>query len=44
MRSEGLELAVRVAVASPEGPPALREAADLVVESPTAFVEVLRHL
>jgi trehalose 6-phosphate phosphatase len=41
---EGLELAVRIAVASPEGPPALREAADLIVESPAAFLEVLREL
>jgi hypothetical protein len=32
----GLELGVRVAVASAEGPPALRERADLVVESPGA--------
>ena len=40
----GLDLAVRVAVASAEGPPALREAADLVVESPAAFVELLREL
>jgi len=41
---EGLELAVRVAVASPEGPPALREAADLVVESPAALLDLLREL
>ncbi len=41
---DGLELAVRVAVASSEGPPALREAADLVVESPAAFLELLRSL
>ena len=41
---EGLELGVRVAVASPEGPAELREAADLVVESPAAFLEVLRGL
>jgi trehalose 6-phosphate phosphatase len=42
---EGLELGVRVAVASPEGPPELREAADLVVDSPAEFLdEVLRAL
>ncbi|HEX5800089.1 MAG TPA: trehalose-phosphatase [Gaiellaceae bacterium] len=42
---EGLELGVRVAVASPEGPPELGEAADLVVGSPAEFlVEVLRAL
>jgi trehalose 6-phosphate phosphatase len=40
----GLEAAVRVAVASAEGPEELRAAADLVVESPEAFVEVLRRL
>jgi trehalose-6-phosphatase len=28
---DGLELAVRVAVSSDEGPPALREAADIVI-------------
>ena len=41
---DGLELAVRVAVASEEGPPALREAADVIVESPAAFLELLRGL
>ncbi len=41
---EDLELAVRVAVASAEGPPELREAADLVVESPAEFLELLRSL
>jgi trehalose 6-phosphate phosphatase len=41
----GLELGVRVAVASPEGPPELREAADLVVDSPAEFLdEVLQAL
>jgi trehalose 6-phosphate phosphatase len=40
----GLELAVRVAVASPEGPPGLREAADVVVGSPAEFLGVLRAL
>jgi trehalose 6-phosphate phosphatase len=41
---DGLELAVRVAVASPESPPGLREAADLVVGSPAELLAVLRLL
>ena len=41
---DGLELAVRVAVASPEGPPELQRAADLVVDSPTELLELLRTL
>jgi trehalose 6-phosphate phosphatase len=41
---DDLELAVRVAVASPEGPPALREAADLVVASPAELLGILRTL
>ena len=41
---DGLEVAVRVAVASAEGPPALREAADLVVASPEELRELLRVL
>ncbi len=40
----GLELAVRVAVASPEAPAGLREAADLVVGSPAELRELLRIL
>ena len=40
----GLELGVRVAVASPEGPGALRDAADIVVASPAEFLELLRRL
>jgi trehalose 6-phosphate phosphatase len=40
----GLEAAVRVAVASSEGPAELRAAADVVVESPAAFAELLRRL
>jgi trehalose 6-phosphate phosphatase len=40
----GLELGVRVAVASPEGPPALRERADVIVGSTTEFLDVLRRL
>lgn len=41
---DGLELAVRVAVADAESPPALREAADLVLGSPAEFLELLRRL
>jgi trehalose 6-phosphate phosphatase len=41
---DGLELAVRIAVASAEGPPALRERADLVVESPGALAALLAEL
>jgi trehalose 6-phosphate phosphatase len=41
---DGCEVAVRVAVASAEAPPGLREAADLVVTSPAELVEVLRVL
>lgn len=41
---EGLELGVRVAVASSEGPPALREAADLVVDGPAEFQQLLKQL
>jgi trehalose 6-phosphate phosphatase len=41
---EGLELPVRVAVASAEGPPELREAADLVVDGPGEFLGVLQRL
>ena len=40
----GLDLGVAVAVASPEGPPELREAADLVVDGPAELLEVLRSL
>jgi trehalose 6-phosphate phosphatase len=40
----GLELAVRVAVSSEEGPPELREAADLVVDGPAGALELLRFL
>jgi trehalose 6-phosphate phosphatase len=39
-----LDLGVRVAVASPEGPPELEEAADLVVDGPDALLELLRRL
>jgi len=41
---DGLELAVRVAVASAEGPQELVEAADLVVDGPDELVAVLRRL
>ena len=40
----GLELGVRVAVASPEGPPQLREAADIVVDGPAELRALLRLL
>jgi len=39
-----LELGVRVAVASPESPAALREQADVVVDSPAALVALLAEL
>ena len=41
---DGLELTVRVAVASPEGPTELGELADVVVGSTEAFLELLRRL
>jgi trehalose-phosphatase len=41
---EGLELPVRVAVASAEGPPELREAADVVVDGPEEFLTLLQRL
>jgi trehalose 6-phosphate phosphatase len=41
---EGLELGVRIAVASPEGPAELRAAADVVVDGPPAMLELLRSL
>jgi trehalose 6-phosphate phosphatase len=41
---DGLELAVRVAVASPDGPPLLRDLADVVVDSPAAFAALLAKL
>jgi trehalose 6-phosphate phosphatase len=40
----GLELGVRVAVATPEGPAELRERADVVVGSPAELLELLRSL
>jgi trehalose 6-phosphate phosphatase len=41
---EGLELPVRVAVASAEGPEELRGAADLVVDGPAEVLALLRRL
>ena len=41
---DGLPLAIRIAVASDEGPRELRAEADVVVESPAALVELLREL
>jgi trehalose 6-phosphate phosphatase len=41
---ESLEFGVRVAIASAEGPPELREAADIVVDGPAEFLQVLRSL
>lgn len=41
---DGLEVAVRVAVASRESPPQLREAADIVVSNPEEFAAILRRL
>ena len=39
-----LDLGVKIAVASDEGPPALREAADIVVDGPAGLLELLRLL
>ena len=41
---DGLDVSVRVAVASHESPPELREAADLVVANPDEFVSLMRRL
>jgi len=41
---EGLELGIRVAVASTEGPPELRARADVVLESQVAVLPFLRRL
>ena len=41
---DDLELAVRVAVSSDEGPRELREAAEIVVEGPLEFVSLLQRL
>jgi trehalose-6-phosphatase len=39
-----LELGVRVAIASPEGPASLRDTADLVVAGPPELLDLLRGL
>ena len=41
---DGLEVAVRVAVASDEGPPELRQAADVVVHDTAELLSLLRRL
>ncbi len=41
---DGLEVAVRVAVAAAESPELLLETADVVVDGPAAFLELLRRL
>jgi trehalose 6-phosphate phosphatase len=41
---DGLELGVRVAVDSPEAPPELLEAADLVVDGTDGVLALLRRL
>ena len=41
---DGLELAVRVAIVSAEAPAALRERADLVLDSPAALAQLLAEL
>jgi trehalose 6-phosphate phosphatase len=44
LAAAGLEVAVRVAVTSPEAPPGLESDADVVVEGPAAMLEFLRAL
>ena len=41
---DGLDVAVRVAVASDEGPEALRDGADIVVQDPQELAALLRGL
>jgi trehalose 6-phosphate phosphatase len=41
---DGLEVAVRIAIASNEGPDELGHIADLVLGSPEALIELLRQL
>jgi trehalose-6-phosphatase len=41
---DGLDLAVRVAIAAEESPPGLREAADVVVATPEDFLALLETL
>lgn len=42
--ASGLDYALRIAIASAEGPAELRDRADLVVENPAAFLAILRGL
>jgi trehalose 6-phosphate phosphatase len=44
LAAAGLDYAVRIAIASTEGPAELRDRADLVLESPAAFLSILRGL
>jgi len=44
LRDAQLEHAVRVAIASPDGPPELQDAADIVVAGPEELVDLLRVL
>jgi trehalose 6-phosphate phosphatase len=44
LAAAGLEHAVRIAVAAEEGPPELREAADLILSSPAELADVLKTL
>jgi hypothetical protein len=37
-------VAIRVAASSPEGPPELREAADVIVDGPAGALELLKSL
>jgi trehalose-phosphatase len=41
---DGLEIGVRLAIATPESPPALRELADVVLASPAELVALLAEL
>jgi len=41
---DGLDLGIRVAVTSPEGPPSLVAAADVVVASPAKLLELLKAI
>lgn len=41
---DGLEVGIRVAIATPESPPALRERADVLLESPADLVALLAEL
>jgi trehalose 6-phosphate phosphatase len=41
---DALELGVRVAVVSPESPPALRERAEIIVDSPAGLAALLKRL